>query len=560
MNEKRVYDTGKLMSQSARMLTISFGSNFSGLVGQSGALMHAVNEFGVQIVCVYLKDISEIDRLEAVKGIASQLWVGFASQQDVATSLIEELPIEGYIVKFLDLQVAATAFDLRNVRKKIVIDAAGASLIDMFEAFDRTGCPNELVLLHNNFCSHATLVEQSHTQSNHGLGVPSSLGWLRSSFPEISVLFSAPPHYASLGSIKLEYQVIADDQHTMENYSHLKKESERFFLELGATMDPLKGAYGTVQCMLRARDHLSTDSVPKLSEFDVSLSPANSFSYRPNRLEGKRLVRNVQPGQVLRSSDLEQTVGIFLQARVASTRLPQKALLPFHGDLSCAEYLIQRLMSYPGEIGQIVLATTQRPEDAALEDIANAAGIPCLRGEDDDVLGRMVQTAEQYGWDVLVRVTGDDLFVSCECIEDALMSHLEQSADYTQSRGLPIGMNCELLDTRTLKRFHEALVDKRHGEWVTWFFDHKRLCRYQVIESEEHGPDCERYRVTLDYREDYDLMREVARRCHLGRDDFYVPTGQIIEMLRELAPEWLHDDGLFPTKRNEVGIELRFGA
>ena len=174
------------------------------------------------------------------------------------------------------------------------------------------------------------------------------------------------------------------------------------------------------------------------------------------------------------------------------------------------------------------------------------------------MLGRMVETAEMYGWDVLVRVTGDDLFVSCECIEDAIQLHLEESVDYTQGKGLPIGMNCELLDTRTLRRFHKALIEKRHGEWVTWFFDHKRLCRYQVMESEAYGLDCERYRVTLDYREDYDLMREVARRCHLDQHDFYIPTAQIIETLRELDPDWLHDDELFPTKRDEVGIKLRF--
>jgi len=280
--------------------------------------------------------------------------------------------------------------------------------------------------------------------------------------------------------------------------------------------------------------------------------------FRPHRLKDRTLKGPVPAGQIIREADLNQNVGVFLQSRVASTRLPQKALLPFHDGLSTIEYLIKRLLSYSGDIGQVVLATTQRTEDDALQNIASAMDVPCLRGEDADVLGRMVQVADEYGWHVLVRATGDDPFISCEYIEKAVAFHLEHSADYTQCRGLPIGMNCEVLDVRTLRRIHSALVDKRHGEFVTWFFDSERLCRYQILQADTAGRNCGHYRVTLDYNEDYDLMKEVARRCHEGVADFYISTDRVIDILCDIDPKWLHDDDLFPIRREEVGIELRF--
>ncbi len=170
-------------------------------------------------------------------------------------------------------------------------------------------------------------------------------------------------------------------------------------------------------------------------------------------------------------------------------------------------------------------------------------------------MGRMVQTADAFGWDVLVRVTGDDLFVSCEYIEKALRYHLEKSLDYTRIRGLPVGMACEVIDVRTLGRIHRAVVNRKQTEHLTWYLDSKWICRNGILEAEpEHRH--QRFRVTLDYTQDYELMRTIACKCHAVQDDFYVSTEQIIHTLVDMDPEWKDSENLWLLRREEVNTAL----
>jgi spore coat polysaccharide biosynthesis protein SpsF (cytidylyltransferase family) len=248
-------------------------------------------------------------------------------------------------------------------------------------------------------------------------------------------------------------------------------------------------------------------------------------------------------------------IGIFCQARVASSRLPRKALLPFYAEYNSLAYLLQRLLSYPGDIGQIVLATTALPEDEALAEIARDMDIPCYRGESGDVIGRMLGTAREYGWDVLIRITGDDQFASCEYVEEALQLHVGDNRDYTCVQGIAPGMECEVIDVAALARIYDAVVDKENTEHVSWFLDSPWICRNGVLRVAPQHRSAQ-YRLTLDYPEDYELMRAIASRCHATQDDFYITTDTVISTLFEMDPEWKHDEGLWPLGRDAVDTRL----
>jgi spore coat polysaccharide biosynthesis protein SpsF len=112
-------------------------------------------------------------------------------------------------------------------------------------------------------------------------------------------------------------------------------------------------------------------------------------------------------------------VGVIVAARMGSSRLPGKALKPLAGVPSLA-FLLRRLRSTRLADGGVVLATTTRPDDDALADLAADEGTPVFRGSEHDLVDRYVGAAAAHGFDLVVRITADCPFVDGESLDFCL--------------------------------------------------------------------------------------------------------------------------------------------
>ena len=253
----------------------------------------------------------------------------------------------------------------------------------------------------------------------------------------------------------------------------------------------------------------------------------------------------------------KEDIGLFCQARITSSRLKKKALLPFYKDDTTIGYLLRRLTSYKNYIGEIVLATSNEQADDLLIPIAEKYKVKYFRGDLKNVINRMIDCADYHKWKTVVRVTGDDQFISCEYIEKCLSIHLENNYDYTKSIGLPLGLNVEIISIETLKKIKKYLVSKVDPEHITYYLDSDIICRNGIIKAQKkHSHD--QFRLTLDYQEDYLLMKEIAEICHSKYGENYLTTDQIIRELVKLDPSWKHNENLWPIQRNEVNTEIQF--
>ena len=89
------------------------------------------------------------------------------------------------------------------------------------------------------------------------------------------------------------------------------------------------------------------------------------------------------------------STAIIVQARMSSTRLPGKVLLPLGGEPMLAR-LIERLRRVQrGDA--IVIATTTNSADDAIADLCRRLGVPCHRGSEHDVLARYADAARDDG-------------------------------------------------------------------------------------------------------------------------------------------------------------------
>lgn len=118
-----------------------------------------------------------------------------------------------------------------------------------------------------------------------------------------------------------------------------------------------------------------------------------------------------------------------VQARMGSSRLPGKALLPLAGK-PVIWHVAERLKRSQ-RLDRIVLATTTAGADDPLADYASALGLTVVRGSERNVLARFVQAAELTRADVVVRVTGDCPLVD-PWLVDYLVDALPETAGYVR--------------------------------------------------------------------------------------------------------------------------------
>lgn len=201
--------------------------------------------------------------------------------------------------------------------------------------------------------------------------------------------------------------------------------------------------------------------------------------------------------------------GILVTARLGSSRLPRKHLLPM-GDRPALGWLLERMRrAFSRELlaGEAVLAiaATTAPEDAALEALATD-GIAFFQGSTRNIPLRHHQAALALGLTHIVSVDGDDVLCAPEAAR-AVLEALLQGAPGARTEGLPLGMNAWGYATSTLRqalRDHEA--ETLETGWGR-IFD---MARFRTIPFAV--PDEARWlRMTLDYPEDLAFFRAVLQ-------------------------------------------------
>lgn len=213
-----------------------------------------------------------------------------------------------------------------------------------------------------------------------------------------------------------------------------------------------------------------------------------------------------------------------IQARMGSTRLPGKIMKPFAG-----EPLLKRIIQQASRstiIDSVAVATTRDSRDDAVEALCDEMSVSCVRGSEDDVLGRMLQGADLLGADILVRLTGDNPMVDGTLIDFILAAYFDAdpvpdyAANFGQdagASGFPYGLYAEVATVEALKRsqLHATATDREH---VTWFI---RTHPDQFNMLQVNAPAPFPYdSLTVDTAEDYETVRKIYEDCYARNPNF----------------------------------------
>src|SRR5688572_18420805 len=148
---------------------------------------------------------------------------------------------------------------------------------------------------------------------------------------------------------------------------------------------------------------------------------------------------------------------IFVTARLGSSRLPRKHLLPA-GERVMVEVLIDRIRHAFGRDLLLVIATSDEQENREFERFA-AKGVTVFYGSLNNIPLRHLEAARALDVAHIVSVDGDDVLCSpaaMTAIRDALAS----GSRYATTVGLPLGMNSFGYSTEFLEEAMRGWADK----------------------------------------------------------------------------------------------------
>lgn len=206
-----------------------------------------------------------------------------------------------------------------------------------------------------------------------------------------------------------------------------------------------------------------------------------------------------------------------VQARMGSTRLPNKVMKPIAG-IPMIELLLSRL-SLAKMVDQIVVATSVDERNLPLVEHVQKLGYACEQGSENDVLDRFVQAARAHQADVVARITGDCPLVDPELLDEAIRRFKASGADYfsnTNPPTYPDGLDIEVCTFKVLEQASQETSNPFDREHVTPYLREPGLFN---IASMQHSQDLSALRWTVDEPADFAVIEKVFQHFH-PRTDF----------------------------------------
>ena len=223
-------------------------------------------------------------------------------------------------------------------------------------------------------------------------------------------------------------------------------------------------------------------------------------------------------------------IDIIIEARMSSSRLPGKVLLPVI-DKPLLLLMVERLKN-TNLISDIIIATTENESDDVIVDLAQKEEIPFYRGSEKDVLGRVLKTAQSFGTNLIVEITGDNPLADPQLVDDLVKCFLKKENDFdiistdmgyynkNESITFPIGLGGKVFKTELLKEISlktNHATDREHV--VNYILKNTEIykCHNFIAKGLYKRPEI---RLTMDYEEDYKLIKKIYESLYKKNNKF----------------------------------------
>jgi len=202
-------------------------------------------------------------------------------------------------------------------------------------------------------------------------------------------------------------------------------------------------------------------------------------------------------------------IAFIIQARMKSTRLPGKILLPlpFNTGKPIIKWITDEI-KWSTYNGEVIVATSKHLENDILADYCKKNSIKYYRGSEENVLSRFIEIVKENTFDVVVRLTSDNPLIDISLLDKTITYHIENANDYTKTEGLPLGMNYEIISSEALSILENSNTSDYDREHVTPFIRNNDRFKKSIFKPNINNK-LKNIRVTVDYPSDYLLLSAI---------------------------------------------------
>lgn len=231
-------------------------------------------------------------------------------------------------------------------------------------------------------------------------------------------------------------------------------------------------------------------------------------------------------------TDTPRIVAI-IQARMLSSRLPGKIMLPLEGR-PLLQYQVERLRE-SRHINELCVATVDSIDCDPIAKLCDEIGTHVVRGDENDVLSRFIKCADELKPDYIVRVTSDCPLIDPALVDKVINEYFDGGWDFCAPdipNSLPRGVDFEVFSADLLYQADREATEKFQREHVAPFI-YQQTDRFKCHWPK--GGRGESYRFCVDTPEDYYLVVKLAAAL---RDDETFGWEDVVDVL-DAHPDWV---------------------
>lgn len=245
------------------------------------------------------------------------------------------------------------------------------------------------------------------------------------------------------------------------------------------------------------------------------------------------------------------------QARIGSTRLPEKIMKKINGETLLEIHLKRILQSRM--ISKLRVATTTEPDAIQIVDICNNLGIEFYRGSLNNVLERFYLTALPEKPDWVVRLTSDCPLIDPIVIDKVINHAISNNFDYvsnTLQPTYPDGIDVEVFKFSALEKAYSEASHTSELEHVTPYiwknssFKGGNLFTSDCVANEN---DFSAIRLTVDTMEDFQVIEKLINL--LGTDKPWLDYAKKMEdspEIKQINAQFQRNEGYQKSINHEI--------
>ena len=214
-------------------------------------------------------------------------------------------------------------------------------------------------------------------------------------------------------------------------------------------------------------------------------------------------------------------VGVIIEARMSSSRLPGKVLKKILNK-PMLTHMLDRI-KHCRTIDNIVIACTNNAADNDIEELAIQEGVNCFRGSEYDVLKRVLEAAQKFDIHIIVETPGDFPLIDPGMIDKAVSEYMIGGVDYVVNvmpYCLLPGSDIRVFSVDDLLKISKITSDPADREHVSiYFHNNPSIFRVRAVNTELDIVNKD-LRLAVDNKEDFELVTYIFKTLYSKKPYF----------------------------------------